>query len=387
MAKVITAINEDYKKRDGTCQVSLRIYLMRKKVTIDTGVSVEPGKWDYKKGMVKGKSKEVNDKNLIIEQSRARVNDILVRYRLMERDLTPALLKSEFKNPANYFNFIEWLEKEIKDREGLIAHQTTKSHNTVLKCLKMYRKSIAFSEIDRSFIEGFEKFLKLKLKNNNNTVSKKMSILKGYFRRAMEMNIIRENPLRNIRFKKGQGNIEYLNEDEVKSIIRLYRETTDIRIRKVLKYFLFACFTGLRISDVRRLSHDNIINNIIVLIPQKTFNTKGEVVKIPLNKTAIRLIYDQGEKQMVGSVFEMYSDQKTNQFLKEIGRKAGVEKSLHFHMARHTFATLFLEKTNDLATLQKLMGHSSINQTMIYAHVSEKKKCEQIKVFDDFYTL
>jgi len=57
---------------------------------------------------------------------------------------------------------------------------------------------------------------------------------------------------------------------------------------------------------------------------------------------------------------------------------------MHFHLSRHTFATLFLEKTGDLATLQKLMGHASITQTMIYAHVSESKKKKQIRVFDNY---
>ena len=60
---------------------------------------------------------------------------------------------------------------------------------------------------------------------------------------------------------------------------------------------------------------------------------------------------------------------------------------ISFHSARHTFATLFLEKLNDVAVLQQLLGHSNIRQTMEYVHVSEKKKIEQMKIFDSYFTL
>ena len=385
MASVTTLIKDDYIRKDGKCQVYLQIILMRKKITINTGILVVPEKWDYEKRIIKGNSREVKDMNLIIEQARARVNDILVKYRLMERNLTPALLKSEYKNPANYSDFFEWLTNEIEGRRGMVAHQTIKSHRSTLYSLQKFRKRLAFSEIDDGFVENFEKFLRLKMKNNKNTVNKKMVILKGYLNRAIKKNIIRENPLNDMKLRRGPGTIDYLNDEELAGLIKMYVETDNKKYRKVLSYFLFACFTGLRISDVRRLRHENIINDIIVLIPQKTLNTKGEALKIPLNRAAMKLIKAQGAERVAGRVFEMYSDQKTNQYLKEVGKKAGIEKKIHFHLARHTFATLFLEKTSDLATLQQLLGHSSITQTMIYAHVSEAKKREQVRVFDDYY--
>jgi len=65
--------------------------------------------------------------------------------------------------------------------------------------------------------------------------------------------------------------------------------------------------------------------------------------------------------------------------LKKIADYANINKEISFHSARHTFATFFLEKTDDLATLQRLMGHSSISQTMVYVHLTEKKKVEQMQ--------
>lgn len=81
-------------------------------------------------------------------------------------------------------------------------------------------------------------------------------------------------------------------------------------------------------------------------------------------------------------VFDVISEQKTNEHLKEIAGILSIRKKLHFHVARHTFATLFYEKTNDLATLQKLLGHADIESTMVYAHVSDRLRREQMQVFD-----
>ena len=125
-----------------------------------------------------------------------------------------------------------------------------------------------------------------------------------------------------------------------------------------------------------------IINNILIFEPQKTKNTTGKTIKVPLTDFARKLIQDAGRFRVSGNIFDTYSDQKTNVYLKDIAILCGIKKNITFHIARHTFATLFLEETDDLATLQQLLGHSSIMQTMVYAHVSEMKKKIQIKKFE-----
>jgi integrase/recombinase XerD len=124
---------------------------------------------------------------------------------------------------------------------------------------------------------------------------------------------------------------------------------------------------------------------VIVIIPQKKINTDHETVTIPLCNAAKRIILESGPHQVRGRIFDCYSDPVTNRYLKDIATLLKIPKLITFHTSRHTFATLFLERTNDLASLQKLMGHASITQTMVYAHVSEVKKREQIKVFDQIF--
>jgi integrase len=386
MHNVITLLRDDYKKKDDTSNVILQIYIRGKRVVLPTGVKIQECFWDDQNKKVTSKHTKSRDYNLIIEQSRALVNDIQIKYRLQDRDITPDLLRAEYNNPSRYLNFAGWMKDEIKDRKGMITASTMIMHYSILKCLENFQKGILFAEIDVKFLERLEKHLKLQEKNSIDTISKKMRVLKLYLNRAKRNQIIKFNPFDSFRIKKGKGRIIYLEEPELRQMIDLYyRELVPRNMKKVLRYFLFSCVTGLRLSDVKRLKFDNIINDTIIIVPQKKMNTDHETVTIPLCKAAKRIILESGPHQVKGKIFESYSDPVTNRYLKDIAKLLKIKKLITFHTSRHTFATLFLEKSNDLATLQKLMGHASIMQTMVYAHVSEIKKREQIKIFDQIF--
>lgn len=382
MHNVKTLLRDDYKNKDGESGVILQVYIRGKRIALPTSVLVHETFWDDEKKLIRSKHEKAKDYNLIIEQSRALVNDIQVKYRLSGRELTPDLLRAEYKNPSRYLDFTEWMRKEIKERKGMISTSTIVMHFSILSCLEKFQEHVLFSEVDNRFLERFEKQLKLKEKNRVDTISKKMRVLRLYLNRAKQNNIIKTNPFDGFIIKKGKGRLIYLEEHELKKMINLYsRELAPRNMKKTLRYFLFACLTGLRISDIKRLSYDHIINDLIVIVPQKKLNTDHETVTIPLSKSAKKIL--QEDSRIRGKIFECYSDPVTNRYLKDICKLLKIKKNITFHSARHTFATLFLEKTNDLATLQKLLGHASIIQTMTYAHVSEVKKREQIKVFDD----
>ena len=104
------------------------------------------------------------------------------------------------------------------------------------------------------------------------------------------------------------------------------------------------------------------------------------MVRVPLGTAAVKLIADEGTIE--GLIFRPLSEQRMNKNLKEIAKMAGINKPLTNHSGRHTFATLFIEKTSDVATLQKLLGHSRIEETMVYVHISESKIKAQMKIFD-----
>ncbi|MFP4042419.1 MAG: Arm DNA-binding domain-containing protein, partial [Bacteroidales bacterium] len=102
MASVTAWLNDKYKKQDGTCAVYVITYVHRQKVKFNTGVSVTPEQWNYERKRVKGSSKKTKDDNLVIDKCIARVHDVFVRYRLQAKELTPELLRDEYKVPSTY---------------------------------------------------------------------------------------------------------------------------------------------------------------------------------------------------------------------------------------------------------------------------------------------
>jgi len=386
MHNVITLLREDYTKKDDTASIILQIYIKGRRVALPTGVHVQACFWDNENKIISPKHPKSKDYNLIIEKCRSLVNEIQIKYRLQDRDITPDLLRAEFKNPSRFLSFPDWMRSDIKERKGMIANSTLNMHHSILTNLEKFQREILFSEIDVKFLERFERHLKLKEKNSIDTISKKLRVIKLYLNRAKRNQVIQINPFDQFRIKHGKGRIIYLEEPELRQMIEFYgKELIPKNMKKVLRYFLFSCITGLRLSDVKKLRFDHIINEMIVIVPQKKMNTDHETVTIPLCQAAKKLLHETNPLMIKGKIFETYSDPATNRYLKDIAKLLKINKHITFHTSRHTFATLFLEKTNDLASLQKLMGHASIMQTMVYAHVSETKKREQVKIFDRFF--
>ncbi len=140
--------------------------------------------------------------------------------------------------------------------------------------------------------------------------------------------------------------------------------------------FLFTCFTGLRVSDIKRLTWENIQSGYLDFRQQKT---KG-IERIKLSKSALEIIESQkGERTApAGKVFDIISAYSTNDHIRQWARDAGINKNITWHCGRHTFATLCLSAGNDIYTVSKLLGHKDVKVTQIYARLIDTKKDEAI---------
>jgi site-specific recombinase XerD len=217
----------------------------------------------------------------------------------------------------------------------------------------------------------FENHL-IKEGNSQNTILKRFKTLKVFIYRAIEQGIIKENPLKKIKIKSVEGQMLYLTIEEVNKLEKLFKGFLTNNLHKTLHYFLFACYTGLRYSDIKNLKFSNIYQDQEgKYIQKQVFKTK-DFIKIPLSKRAIELIPSKSFNEKC--VFDVYSNQETNRNLKDLMKLAGINKRITFHCARHTFATITLELDGDLSAVQKLCGHSKIQTTQIYAKVLDKSK-------------
>lgn len=381
MAGVRLFVNEKTIKKDGTAAIYALVYISGKSIKINTGVSHPFTQIDQEEKKVKGKGKEVKDKNLMIERCLSAINEIMVRYRLQHKKLTPELLKQEYFNPTNYLDFYAWFDAKLKERlKNKEITASSERHQRVLyNKLKEFRENLSFAEIDLKFLTSFRGHLRKK--NSPNTVQKTFAYLSAYLNIAVRESIIDNNPLEFMKLSRVETTIVYLTEDELKKLWAVYqKQSLAGNLHVTLRHFLFMCFTGVRVSDLKRLMKDHVKANQLKFIPYKTRTKKQKEVTIPLVSRAIQLITD--ENSDLPYLFKCYSDQKMNSYLKRIAETCNIKKPIRNHAGRHTFATLFLEKTSDVATLQRLLNHTNISETMKYVHLSTKKIADQMQSFD-----
>lgn len=263
------------------------------------------------------------------------------------------------KQDMNFINFFESLAKK-RDNAWLAS----------FKHFKEYAKKqiVKFKNIDYYYCEKFMEYLK-KLPIKQNSKSIYFTKFKTALNIAVKRGIIKYSPAKSLNLKMEQTNKEYLTLDELKKLIDV-----DIPNKQVKRAFIFSCFTGLRFSDLKALCWDNIENGYIKIRQSKT----KQNIKNKLNSVALRIIKQQSEIVINEYVFNLPSIAQYNKILKQWAKKAGINKNLSSHKARHTFGTLGISSGIDLYSMQKLMGHSNIKTTQIYAKLVDKKKDEAI---------
>ena len=381
-------VNEKLVKKNGTVAVYAQVNVGNQSVRINTGICVELARLDKVKGRVKGTSKADKDANLIIDKCLATINEIFVRYRLQHRILTADLLIREYKNPSMYVDFYAYMDKKIIERikNKDIGATSGKHHRVLLNKLKEYKKNLSFAEIDLKMINSFKNYCRITKKNDVNTVHKMLSYWQTYMNIAKREEIISSNPFDNIQFKRIEPQRIYLTDMELKKMFELYeKEELPEHLHRTLRHFLFMCLTGVRISDFIRLKTENVQENALRFVPHKTSAMKRKELHVTLIDRAIQLI--KNEDSPTDFIFQSISEQKMNEQLKEIAAAAKIKKEITNHSARHTFATNFIELTSDVATLQKILGHSNIRETMLYVHVSTGKIDQQMNNFGSLLNL
>jgi len=367
-------------KKNGEIPIYIVVNADKKTVWFNTGASVLPENWNDKDKKIKGNTQKAKDDNLIIERVLATINDIMVRYRLSNVLLTAELLRNEYKNPSRRIDFYAFADEIIKSRKPDIANQTYKNITSSIKKMKEYRPRLSFSEITPEWLTEFARHLKTKVGNDQNTVYSMMKNLKALINTAIRYKIIDTSPFDQYQAKKVQTDRVYLTRDELKTLWNLYNSNKlSVDKNTNLRHFLFMCFTGLRISDFKRLTKYSVHDGTLVFAAEKTKREKRIMIKVPLTEHALRLIKDENSPNH--NLFNPISEQKFNKYIKVICLQKKIKKDVSLHAARHTFATIFIEQTNDVVSLQKLLGHSRITDTMIYVHMSDESVRESMTRF------
>lgn len=267
-------------------------------------------------------------------------------------------------------------------KDTLRSYKTSQRY--ILEFIKgKYKTSDVYLEnLNYQFIIGFENFLrnyackKSLRKIGNNTTIKHIKRLRKMINMAIALEWLNKDPFIKFKAKLEKREREFLTQIELK-FIEDY-ESKISRLDLVKDLFLFSCYTGIAYADIMELTNKNILKGIDGNLWIETTRVKTKTtVRLPLlevpetilskYKTDIRAI-------AIDKLFPKISNQKLNSYLKEIADLCGIKKNLTFHMARHTFATtVTLTNGVPIESVSKMLGHTKLTTTQIYAKVVESK--------------
>jgi integrase/recombinase XerD len=298
------------------------------------------------------------------------------------KQITAKAIKQRMLRPKSS-SFSHFLSDQIKNllRSNNIGNY--KKHKVIEKVLKEYvnEEDIAFQEIDVKFLNEFQSYLKVNGRNQT-TIHGYLKIIRAIFYKAIEYGLITQfqNPFLSFRLKLGKPDRSKLTEDEIKIIEELKLPEGDL-IWHVRNTFMFAFYTaGIRISDLLMLKWSNILNGRLIYQMHKT----GKVHSLKITDQAKKILNYYGPKEVDEYIFPFFRSDidytnpmflhnqisaKTaliNKYLKFIAEKAGINKNISTHTARHSFADIARKKTNNIYNLSKTLGHSDLKITEAY---------------------
>lgn len=381
MAKVTVRRRTDNVRAVGRAPLYAVLYIDKNKIRIPLDIAVADNEWDALSERVKGRSKEVRDLNLIISNTKARISDILVRARLTGERLTRDSFLEYYRHPGESELFVAYARARLDKLREVLQPSTRQHHLAVLQKIEDYSPALKIRDITTEWLRIYAAYLRDAHGNNPGTIDKNIGVIRSHYFAAMREGKIRVNPFEAYRGPKPDPAIVYLTEQELDSMIRLFRSGhLDANETDALRFFLFMFFTGMHISDARALQLSQIVDGEIHYRRVKT----GVRVAVPLSQPAMKLVEFYRGGRLRGDLFtSLPTDQAFNRLIKRVSAKAGIAKPVSAKTARHTFATIYYKRNNgDLGTLSKLLGHARISTTMIYAHIMKDTRREGVSAFD-----
>lgn len=358
---------------DGTAALFHQVIIDAKKTTVPLNLYWPADKFDTDASKILSRKRGDSvheDYCRQIERQANAINEVFIWARLAKVTLTVESFQRELANQSSRYDFIAFWERAVEENEkkGLIGSSTAVSHRSSLATLKAYTPELPFNQLSKAWLDDYKTYLYRNL--GGNTVWKKLKEMRTYVNLAKGAGYIFDYPFTGFKMPVLVNRIDYLNEKEF-GILRDHFHSPEIDKEHVLtcRAFLFACYTGLRISDLMVVSWKDVRGGTLSFTPQKRTREIMEKVSVPLHAAAFALI-----PTTKGILIPTVVEQSMNRTIKVIARHLGLSQDISFHWARHTFATRFLRHGGGIEVLQQLLGHKDITTTMIYVHVDEERK-------------
>lgn len=364
-SKIQFYARESKKDKDGLVHIEMSININQKRVFINLPMQVEPKKFNSKR-----QPKEYED---YIALMRTRVNEILVEMMAHKEPITAERIR-EYIRSGGYKSYT--VEDMFNDYLSIISKRNMSPgvHRKYELVKELYLEdNNGGDEVTAITPHSISQFqAKLYGKYESSTAAGYMTKMKTFVKYAMDNGKFTINPFNGIKITKEDKPIEYLTEDEIETLSKLDLENKSLQ--NVLDLFLFQASSGLSYADIVQLTKEDVQDdgNGHYFIHKKRIKTGTEYTAVVL---------PQGMKILEKYDYKLnvISNQKMNSYLHVIERQIGFKKSLHSHLARHSYCTLLLNKGIRLEVVSKAAGHKSTKITQrFYAHLEDRTVLDEV---------
>ena len=380
-------VRSDKKNASGLIPLYLQFIQNRKTNRIALRKWIHSSDWVDKSGTYvthKGSKStlEAKQMNSFLRRQLARAEDIILEAQRKELPISFLEFKRKFINPNN-LSFYAFCDNEIIKRaeSKKYSEETLRGYKSKMVKLKNYKPFLNFIDVTPVFLNDLEAYLR-NFGNSVNTIYSMMKFLRTMVNEARRQKLMKDYPFDQYKVVYKKDTRDRLSIDELKQLQKCYDQGyLPSHLQETLRYFLFACYTGLTWRDLVTLKYDEIQKRgSTYLISSKRQKTDNHFI-VPLLNEAIQLI-DVGLRE--GPVFpNIKSNQKANVQIKKVIQTLAIKKQISFHCARHTFGTVAMNHGIPMEIVQKMMGHSKREMTQIYAKVLDNYVIDEMRKWDN----
>lgn len=381
------------KTPNGTLPIYLRVTINGLRYETSISRDIEEDKWTAKSGKAKGNSEEVKCLNSYIDTLRNTAYNFQQEIRQEGKELSIQTFKEKWmgitEKPIMLVDVFLEHNRKMKLLVGkeyaqltYIRYETTLAHTKKFLLYKYGKEDIDVEKLDYSFINEFAFWLKAIRNCNQNSTIKYLSNFKKIVNFCIQSGFIVRNPFVGFKLVKKEVIREILSKEDLEKMAAVRFPTE--RSAQVRDIFLFCCYTGLAYADIKKLKRSEFVIGIdgerwIFTSRQKTETAS----KIPLLPAALEILtrYENSPRCLIKNLLmSVLSNQKMNDYLKQIADLSGIDKVLTFHIARHTFATtVTLSYGVPIETVSKMLGHKSLRTTQHYAKILDLKVSQDMQ--------
>ena len=369
--------------------IQARLTVGDDRVDFSLNRSVRSDLWDSTNRKAKGSSIEAKQLNLYLQEVQMNVFSSYDQLRREKKFITAKAVKARFFNEdISELTLLAAFEYHNEEVAKTLAPGTARHYKTCLTHVKRFMEKVLKAEdvylveLSYSFITRFELFLRKYVPTDhqkplgNNTIMKHIQRVRKVINLAVKLEWIDKDPFAKYKCNFTPSNRKYLSDEELAAFEGI--KNLNGRLEYVRDLFVFSCYSGLVYIDTMELTPKHIVLGIDGskwIYTERRKTTKS--VRIPLLPKAEAIInkYRKDPRSIhAGTLFPRISNQRLNSYLKELAALGSIESNLTFHVARHTFATtVALMNGLPIETLSKILGHSKITTTQMYAKVLNQK--------------